>query len=382
MHILILASFYPSEVRPHTGIFFQDQARALQKAGHQVTVLVLPRIRESLHTLRYQRALPPITLEGDDDLPVYRMHYGWFPRVFPSTCASLVKHFGMKAFEQVYNDRGKPDVVHAHNIFYAGYLAVRIQNAHKIPVVLTEHSTNHLRGRMFLPGQKRIIRYTLENIDLPMAVGKALMDKLNTYQPDNRVGLIDNMVNINSFELSPSPDEGRFTFAGVGDLNKRKNYPLLIHAFAQEFRGRDARLIIGGGGPMHKKLHSLINELGLTDQVELAGRLTREQVRSLFQNSHAIISSSNVETFGITLIEAMACGRPVIATASGGPQGFVNEINGILVPVNDVDAMAQAMWHMYENYSMYDPAQIRAFCENRFAEEVIVSRLQTIYESL
>lgn len=382
MHILILASFYPSEVRPHTGIFFQDQARALQKAGHQVTVLVLPRIRESLHILRYQRALPPITLEGDDDLPVYRMHYGWFPRVFPSTCASLVKHFGMKAFEQVYNDRGKPAVVHAHNIFYAGYLAVCIQKQYGSPTVLTEHSSNHLRGRMFLSGQHRIIRETLKYIAHPLAVGTSLVNHLNTYQPQTPVRLIDNMVNLRHFDLSPMPNRSPFAFASVGNMDANKNFSLLIRAFAQRFRAKDAKLIIGGSGPMHKKLHSLINELGLSDQVELAGRLTRDQVRKLFKKSHAIVSSSNVETFGITLIEAMACGRPVIATASGGPQGFVNEINGILVPVNDVDEMAQAMWHMYENYSMYEPAKIRAFCENRFAEEVIVSRLQTIYESL
>ena len=162
MHILILASFYPSSIRPYTGILFQGQARALYRAEQQVGIIVLPRIRETLHTMRHGSFAEFI--REDDDFPVYRMHRGWFPRVFPGVCAKLTRYYGFRVFKDYVAQYGKPDVIHAHNVFYAGYLAAEIGQAFHIPTVVTERSSNHIRGRIFLPGQKRIVRETFQKL--------------------------------------------------------------------------------------------------------------------------------------------------------------------------------------------------------------------------
>lgn len=75
----------------------------------------------------------------------------------------------------------------------------------------------------------------------------------------------------------------------------------------------------------------------------------------------------------------MSCGKPVIATRSGGPEDFVTPEVGILIPTDDVTALADAMKTIFDNYEQYDAKAIRAYCINNFSEESIVEQLDSIY---
>lgn len=379
MHILILASFYPSDIRPYTGILFQGQARAFHHAEQQVGVLVLPRIRETLHIMKSK--FPPEFTRDDEDFPVYRMHRGWFPRVFPEVCAWLTHHHGVRVFQSYMDEHGKPDVIHAHNVFYGGYLASQLGEKFDIPTVVTERSSNHISGRIFLPGQKRIVRKTFEKIDWVTAISASLRNVLLKYYPD--IDVVDNVVDVEAFDFKIPPIKQPFVFASVGTLTYVKNFPLLIMAFKAAFGDDSNHLLkIGGEGRDRPKLEMLIRELGMESQIELLGRLSHDEVKNLFQDSHVIVSSSHIETFGATLIEAMACGRPVIATRSGGPEGFVNEKNGLLVANNDVEALASGMRTLVNTYDQYNLKDIREFCVNRFSETAITDKLLNRYEAL
>jgi len=378
MHILVIASFYPSPVRTQTGIFFKEQVAALRKAGHQVGVIVAPRLWETVGYIRTNGKLPNLKTSVDEGDGVYRMHWGWFPRVFPLICATLHGSAGIRAFDRYVQEQGMPDLIHAHNIFYAGYMAVRIADRHNLPVVLTEHSTNYLRGRIFLPGQHIIVRYTLDRLNASFAVGQRLANKLNErYTPNKAVDVLHNIVDTDFFDQVDSDDV--FTFVALGQMKPRKRFHLLIEAFSQSFRERNARLIIGGDGPDYSRLVDLAESLGVSEQVELPGLLNREQVRDIIQTSHVVVSSSIIETFGVTLIESMSCGKPVIATRSGGPEDFVTPEVGILIPTDDVTALADAMKTIFDNYEQYDAKAIRAYCINNFSEESIVEQLDSIY---
>lgn len=82
------------------------------------------------------------------------------------------------------------------------------------------------------------------------------------------------------------------------------------------------------------------------------------------------------------LIEALACGKPVISTDSGGPRSIVNEKNGIIVPVDNEEKLRQAMEKVCHNYSDYDSKEIREDCSARFSEEVITKQILRIYQTL
>lgn len=381
MHILILASLYPSNLRPTTGIFVEDQVNNLSKAGHQVGVFIAPRLYETLHFIRQTRKLPPLLEQTKHSASVYRLHSLWVPRIFPLISALIYRQAGLEAFKAYCENHGKPDVIHAHNIFYGGYMAVQIGNKYDIPMVLTEHSTNYLRGRIFLPGQHIIAKRTLKHITQPMAVGQRLADHLNLhYQPPQSVITTANVVDTDYFV--PEDKDHIFTFAAVGQLTRRKRFDLLITAFAKKFRDQDVKLIIGGGGSEFENLHKLISDLNMTDQITLLGHLSRPQVRDLFQRSHVVVSSSNIETFGVTLIEAMSCGNPIIATRSGGPEQFLNSQNGILIPVDDEQALMNALQEIKSNYEEFDRDVIRTYCIAHFGEQAILSKLEYIYNNL
>ena len=94
------------------------------------------------------------------------------------------------------------------------------------------------------------------------------------------------------------------------------------------------------------------------------------------------ILSSHLETFGVAPIEALACGVPLIATDCGGPRSYMNDFNGLLIPVNDVKAMAEAIAYMKEHYMEYDRKRIAEDCKQRFSTEAISKQLEKIFEDV
>lgn len=91
---------------------------------------------------------------------------------------------------------------------------------------------------------------------------------------------------------------------------------------------------------------------------------------------------SRYETFGVVYIEAMACGKPVIATACGGPDDFVTPDNGLLVPVEEVSALEHAMQHMITSSHQYDSDRIRASVQTRFSSQAVAGQLEQIYNTI
>ena len=90
--------------------------------------------------------------------------------------------------------------------------------------------------------------------------------------------------------------------------------------------------------------------------------------------------SSDIETFGVVCIEAMALGVPVIATSCGGPEEFINDGNGILVNSNDVKELADAMIRMHDHRNDFDRKSIANECKIKFAPDVIAGQLVQVFE--
>jgi len=385
MHVLILPSYYPSRERPATGTFIHEQGVALKKAGYQVGVLIAPRFevtRPYLKRVGLRNA--ELTSREDDypEFPVYRMHWGWFPRPFPPLVALLITQAGYHAFEKYCAENGRPDVIHAHNIFYGGFLAAQIKRKYGIPVVLTEHSTGYMEGQIIFPGQPQIIRSTLRTINVRMAVSEALAAAIRPYAPDVPIGVLGNILDTDYFSPDPAALAPDFTVSIVGTLEPRKRQGLLVDAFAAQFKGQRAFLRIGGAGATRPKLEQQVAALGIESQVRFLGRLSREQVRDEARRCHVLVSCSLIESFAVTLIEAMACGKPVIATRYGGPQGFVRPDDGLLVPTDDAQALGEALVYMRDHYADFNAETIRAGCVARFSEAAIVRGLTEAYLSV
>ena len=131
-----------------------------------------------------------------------------------------------------------------------------------------------------------------------------------------------------------------------------------------------------------ERLQEQVNQLGLSDSVTLTGPLERTKINEIYKNCHAFVLASESETFGVSYIEALYAGLPVVATRCGGPESFVNESNGTLVAVNDVQAIAKGLRRIRENYDSYDSRKISADCIARFSPSSIAKALEKVYQSV
>jgi glycosyltransferase involved in cell wall biosynthesis len=116
--------------------------------------------------------------------------------------------------------------------------------------------------------------------------------------------------------------------------------------------------------------------------VTFLGNLDRQAMQDELVKSHCLVLSSEVETFGLALVEALACGLPVIGTRCGGPQDIVTEETGIMVPINDPVALSHAMARMFENASTYNPAMLTEYTRRNFSPQVYVLALNTLFSDL
>lgn len=378
--VLIIPSWYPTEENKILGIFFKEQAVALKKHGCQVTVLY-PEIR----TLRsYSSSWKQgLQIAEEDGLKVYRYKtYNPLPARVPFSNAFVFYSQLKKLYKEMVRKDGKPDIIHAHSVLWGGWAAAKISEEENIPLVVTEHSSKLVRD-LLKPYEKKEVAKTLNKADGIISVGPSLKKEMQKYT-DKDILEIPNIVDYKAFQTNSRKDsqKDRFRFLSLAFLTPNKGMDILIKSFAKGFKGDDVELVIGGDGQQMDELVELAKDLGVEAQVRFLGRLDRQQVIAQMQNCDAFVLASKFETFGVVLIEALASGKPVISTSSGGPESIVNDKNGFLVPVDDVEVLSNAMQQLYNHYHEYNPAAIRKDCENRFSEEVIVGKIEEVYHSL
>jgi glycosyltransferase involved in cell wall biosynthesis len=184
-------------------------------------------------------------------------------------------------------------------------------------------------------------------------------------------------------EIREPGNQLNFRFINICFLSKKKRVDLLINAFSSVFGGNPKiELYIGGTGDQLPELKQLVSNLNLEKQVVFLGALSRNQVMEEVEKADVFVLSSEFETFGVVLIEALALGKPVISTRSGGPEDIVDEKNGLLVPTNDREALGKAMQYMVENYNTYNPQEIQQRCHEKFSEASVAKRLVNVYQQV
>jgi glycosyltransferase involved in cell wall biosynthesis len=165
----------------------------------------------------------------------------------------------------------------------------------------------------------------------------------------------------------------------VGRLVKQKAYPDLLRAFAAVRRRTRCRLVIIGEGEEHKYLETLAIELRISDDVDFVG--FQNNPFSFMAHSEIFVLSSHWEGFGNVIIEAMACGVPVISTdCPFGPNEIITDgVNGLLVPVSDVEAMAGAILALLQDNVLRSRL---AEAGRKRAEDFSVNKMVTEYEKM
>jgi glycosyltransferase involved in cell wall biosynthesis len=297
VRILLVSQMYPGPTAPDLGPFVADLERHLEHRGHELARAVVDR--------RGGRA----------------------------------RHVALARDTWRAGRRFRPDVVYAHFLAPAGVIATIAGGA---PAVLTAHGQdveNALRSHLV----RAATRLAVRRASAVVAVSEWLRSRLEQAIPAarGRIEVIDCGVDTNLFapadgsgaqrELGWPVDGTAFVCAGA--LTDRKNVLRLARAFERHGEGA---LAFVGDGPLRPMLE---NRPG----VVLAGAVPHEGVVRWLQAADVVCQPSLVEPFGLVTLEAMACGRTVVATRNGGPPEFVPPGAGVLVDPEDEDGLVAAL---------------------------------------
>lgn len=388
MHVLVIPSWYPQFEGDPGGSFFREQSIALAKRIDQVGVL-FPNQR-SLRELINPAAMPAGFQLIDDQgtCLVQRYGFNWTPRFQYGIAHQWLFH-GLSLFKRYVELHGMPDLIHAHSALYAGLLAKSISKKTDIPYVITEHSTGYFSGNLSkwqIETARSVFRSSRANIAVSKSLTHLMADQYKFQTPWS---VIPNIVNEQFFNVSLAETWAESTkntkFVHIALLNPIKRQQLLIDAMhlCNKAGRSDLMLTIVGDGPERSALEQSVVSAGLDKQVLFAGMLPRAEIPNVLGTHDVFLLSSDYETFGVVVAEALAVGLPCITTDCGGPVDIVEAGDGVIVPKGNASAMAKAMLEFADKPRDIDDRMARRQrCENRFGEQSVCNSLTAQYRKI
>ena len=260
--------------------------------------------------------------------------------------------------------------------------AIDVAKKYNIPLVITEHSSVERGVYVRKSYYKRIID-SYKTADKIITVGNGLKKEIEKLAGRNDIQVIGNLVDLSLFYIRNVKKENNdFTFFSVAFLEGEKGFDTLIKSFAKVYKNKNVKLVIGGDGSQKEWLKGIAKENGVEPQVLFTGALSREEVASWMNKCDIFVLPSRYETFGVVYIEALASGKPVIATFNGGAEDIINEEVGVLVEIDNVNKLAQAMEKVRENYNKYNPESLRNYCTEKFSANVIIKKIINVYKKV
>ena len=174
-----------------------------------------------------------------------------------------------------------------------------------------------------------------------------------------------------------------FNFLSIALLRSEKRLDLLIKAFAKLHKIiPNIVLTIIGDGPEKSNLQLLSQKLQINDRVNFIGYQKKAVVADVIRNHDVLVLSSDVETFGVVLVEAMTVGLPVIATKCGGPESIVLPDTGILIEPNNSTELYTAMKNIIDKYDEFDSIKIREIALKSYSDNAYGNNIREAINSV
>lgn len=399
--MFVLPSWYPSRAVPSAGLFVREQVAALAALqphwhvvvglwGHHDGALSLRSAGPSARALAW-RVCQAGPAGGTGQEAGWRSLGGWHEVTTPRLSWTLAWRGGgvrgllsasRRNLQRAMQRFGPMQLLHAHVGFPAGWIAMQLAAETGVPYVLTEHMSPFPVAELSTPtgAPNKALRTAFEGAAATVAVSRALADRIRACGlPCSDV--VPNAVDDSRFALTAPPSGGPFVFLTLGNLTPQKGVDVLLQALAlwRPAPGT-VELHIGGSGPQQAALQKLAQSLGVAGCVRWLGALRPADTPAHFARCHAFVLASRHETFGVVLAEALMCGRPVLATRSGGPADIVHAGNGLLVPAQDPAALAQSLEALHRTASGYDRQALRADAIARFSRHAVAVQLVALYQ--
>ncbi|WP_328425865.1 glycosyltransferase [Micromonospora sp. NBC_00389] len=348
-----------------------ELSAALAAAGHEVKVYTR---RDALDL--------PVTVRSPDGYDVVHVPAGPAEPVAKDALLPHMREFSRWLIERWRGGDWVPEVIHAH-FWMSGLAALTAGRQTGVPVVQTYHALGTVKRRyqgVQDTSPARRVSYERElgrSVDRVVAQCRDEVGELvRMGVPRSRMTVVPSGVNLTTFSpFGPAADRepGQARILTVGRLVERKGFQTVVRAM--ELVPNAECVVVGGPpeglletDPYARRLRALAESCGVADRVRLVGAVPREEMGRWYRSADLLVAAPWYEPFGLTPLEAMACGVPVVGTAVGGIRDtVVDGTTGLLVPARDPRALAAAIQRLLDD-------RIRRFAYATAARERVRSR--------
>ena len=368
MRLLTYSSLYPNAAQPSHGVFVENRIRKLVESGGAETRVVAPVPWFPLKGKAFGGYGVFAQVPGAEErfgLTIQHPRYPIIPKIGMNWTPWLMYRFTWPTVARIWAQGYRFEAIDAHYFYPDGVAAAMIARRLNVPVVITARGTDvnlipeHARPR-------QLIQQAADRAAAMITVCQALKDSLvDLGVPAEKVTVLRNGVDLENFHpVARRAARDRLkltrpTLLSVGGLITRKGNEVTIGALPEL---PEHELLLAGEGPERGNLQALAERLGVGDRVRFLGRVAHDQLAEIYSAADAMVLASSREGWANVLLEAMACGTPVVASnVWGTPEVVAAPEAGQLMPERTPSGAAQAIKTLFAD--LPDRAATRAYAE-------------------
>jgi len=380
MKIAIISHLYPNRSYPASGTFIRSYFLGLSKLFEME--MVVPAVRALPFTKKWTYTHSPFLTDGE----AVRLRYLSFP-------GGRYPHLVSRSISRAvtaYLKQERFDLLHVHWLYPDGLAIPEIRNTFDIPVVLSIHGSDwyNTRNKSKL---KKLLERSLLAADRILTVGTKLKRDIKEAFPvlEDRLLVTHNPVDFKKFVPAESRESAlrrigwdpvKKHLLCVANITHEKGIDVLLDAM-EKLQKENLLLHVIGNVPDSPYSRNIISRISRSDHVILHPPASHDIIPDYYMACDLFVLPSRREGFGISVAEAIACGKPVIATKSGGPEEIVTEDNGLLVDIDSPDQITDAVLRVLSGKTDLQQETIRSSIKMKFDSEKIINDIGSLYES-
>ena len=376
MNILILTSNYPKTHSPSLGSFVESQVSLLKSRGHSVDVLICnfqktPRRNPIKLALSLFQKFK-VELQNQTYLDLNYINIG--TKIY------------LQQFEFINREKiTSYDIIHAHDFIWAGYLSLLLKQKYKINYAITSNVPFIINDNWI---NFKLTFNILNSSKLIFTVGQQDKNMLSCVFPADKIQLLGNLIDEEIYYPSAKKGNSKFTISSIASTSLRKNIPLFIslieliknaNKVVKDFK---VNLVLAevSDGITIEQIKCLIEKNGLDDIIELKLNLPQKKMIDVYKETDLYVSTSRLETFGMTIAEALAMDIPTVFIKNGASEDFMPIDSGSVFLESQIhDMVDKIIMHINGEISCKESHD---FIKSNFGKDTFYTKLMFSYQLL
>ncbi len=385
MNVIWLASWFPNRTDPSLGDFIERHAHAVAPFLNKLVIISV------VKDISLPVNIVETVVKSSGNIDVHLVYYGssqWGGAV--DRLLSLRRNISLyqQAFDKIVAGYKLPDMLHVHVAMKAGLFAQKIKRQFNIPYIVTEHSSVYYAdAKPSLKDTSWYFRYLTKKVlqfaDMVLPVSNTLGKAICTGLVNVPYKVVPNVVDTNIFFPTQIIEQKAFLrLIHVSGMGYPKNMEAIFSAL-KILKQQGIPFIMDLYGPLQADVQQMAIAAGLQDKIIFKGEVLQKDLAPAMQQADALVLYSRYETFGCVLIEANACGLPVIVSELPVFHEIIREgDNGVFVPGNDAKALAAALVKFNAEKNRFDKTAIALEAARKYNYNAVGQQLMNIYKGI